>query len=414
VHELAGCSVQAPSRLGDQVGCKDGNMKKSLSARWATIAALAIIGILLWHAVRLFRSHRWLIAGDFHMYYVSDVVLLICSVLLIFSAMLWSNAGHARTSSAAMVAGSLFLGLVLTDQYILRFRYDTSGPADFLVTHLNWWRTFVKNNSLGYWEREIPDGEKAPLMITATGNSFTWGQGVKGMQYQFTAVLQTEFREHGLQATVLNYTPGPAAAAIESMRKVHPDVVLLCRTLMDIPVVEYLDSRKLRVNDDRTKLSMRSSWQSLTFFNPTLNFVTWKLIAPQRYQLFALAYFVNATLAYSDPATLAQNTESIRQTAEQVRAIGAQPLYVLLPFPHLWYYFMPAVREKAITNVRNSVADAGISLIDLTPIENEVSMKEFEVDPMDSHPNERMHALIAHRLYDGLMPLLTKMQLPKQ
>jgi hypothetical protein len=197
------------------------------------------------------------------------------------------------------------------------------------------------------------------------------------------------------------------------MRKVHPDVVLLCHTLVDIPVVEYVDGRKLRVNDDPSKFSMQSSWQSLIFFNPTLNFVTWKLVAPQRYQLFALAYFVNATLAYSDDETLTRNTDSIKQTAEQVRAIGAQPVYVLLPYPQLWYYFMPGVREKAITKVKNGLADAGIPVIDLTPIESEVSMKEFEVDPMDAHPNERMHDLIARRLYDGLIPLLAKMHLPK-
>jgi lysophospholipase L1-like esterase len=317
-----------------------------------------------------------------------------------------------------MIAGSVFFGLVLTDQYILRFRYDTSGPADFLVTHLNWWRTFVKNNSLGYWEREIRADESSPLMISVTGNSFTWGQGVKGMQYRFTAVLQNVLREHGLEATVLNYTRGPAETAIdatmESMRKVHPDVVLLCRTLIDIPVVEYVDGGKMRVNDDPTKLSMQSSWQNLTFFNPTLNFVTWKLLAAQRYQLFALAYFVNATLAYSDAETLARNTDSIKQTADKVRAIGAQPVYVLLPYPHLWYYFMPSVRERAVTNIRNSLADAGIPLVDLTPIENEVSLKEFEIDPADAHPNERMHNLIGHRLYDGLIPVLAKMHLPKR
>src|SRR5262249_17520327 len=168
------------------------------------------------------------------------------------------------------------------------------------------------------------------------------------------------------------------------------------------------------VNCASPRLSMQSSWQSLAFFNPTLKFITWKRFAAQRYQLFAMAYFVNATLGYSDAENLARNTESIKQLADKVRAIGAQPVYVLLPYPHLWYYFMPSVREKAIINVKNSLAAAGIPLVDLTSIESEVSMKEFEVDPSDSHPNERMHDLIGHRLYDGLMPVLAKMHLPKR
>jgi hypothetical protein len=175
--------------------------KSPAARRWATIITLTVVGILLWDLVRLFYSHGQLIAGDFYMYHLSDVVLLISAVLLILSAMLWNNAGFVRASRSAMIAGSIFFALIVTDQYILHFRYDTSGPADFLVTHLNWWRTFVKNNSLGYWEREIPDSERASLMITATGTSFTWGQGVRGMQYRFTAVLQTLLRDHGMKAT---------------------------------------------------------------------------------------------------------------------------------------------------------------------------------------------------------------------
>ena len=95
------------------------NLKKpSIAGLAATIVTLTTIGILVWDIVHLFLMRGMIVQGAFHFYSVSDLCFLVAAVLLMFSAMLWSNAGFVWASRSAMIAGGIFLGLVLTDQYI--------------------------------------------------------------------------------------------------------------------------------------------------------------------------------------------------------------------------------------------------------------------------------------------------------
>jgi hypothetical protein len=69
--------------------------------------------------------------------------------------------------------------------------------------------------------------------------------------------------------------------------------------------------------------------------------------------------------------------------------------------------FKPAVRETVRRQFRQRLENAGIPLIDLSPIDGEFTLREFEVNLMDAYPNERMHAVMGRRLYDQLLPFVT-------
>jgi peptidoglycan/LPS O-acetylase OafA/YrhL len=343
----------------------------------------------------------------YYLYYLADAFFLAGAIFLMFSAMLCSRAKYRNTSRSAMIASGMIVSLVLTDQYILNFRYDTSGPGGFLVTHANWIRTFVKNNSSGFWEREISSEQLAsnnPLIVAATGTSFTWGQGVKGSEHRFTRVLENLFHEDGLPATVLNFTPAVASHAIAAMDKFHPKVVLLCYTLSDVDGIGFVNVGQFRP---------LSGLQRMSVFNPTLNLLDWKLFTPQQYQLFALALYVDRVLSYTTEESFTKIMNGIIAKANEIRTIGAKPVYVLLPYPHMWLPFAPALRETARKKLMDGLEKAGITLVDLDAIADGVTLRDFEANPMDSHPNEKMHDLIGHRLHEKLLPVLAQMNLIK-
>jgi peptidoglycan/LPS O-acetylase OafA/YrhL/lysophospholipase L1-like esterase len=365
-------------------------------ARRTLIAAIAIIGLTIGGMA---------VAGErlvndpflFNLYYFADAFFLASGAVLMLSAFLHSKAKLVGTSRGAMIASGALFSLVLTDQYILNFRYDTTGPGGPLVTHANWRRTFVHNNSLGFWERDIRPGDltsDTSLTIAATGTSFTWGQGVKGAQYRFTRVLEDSFRANGVRASVLNFTLGGTIAA---MNQFHPDVVLLCFTMADIDPLNFLDWSRFKPTYDS---------QSVSVINPTANFLVWKRIAPLQYSFFGLALLTNKILAYGDDAAFKTLMESIRSKAEEVRGIGATPVYVLLPFPHIWALFQPAVRETTHEKFLRALGAIHLPVVDLSPIDKEFTVRQFEVNTMDAHPNEQMHELMGRRLYQQLVPLL--------
>jgi peptidoglycan/LPS O-acetylase OafA/YrhL len=374
---------------------------ESKRARRLLLAAIAIIGLnIVWMAIageRLVSNPYF-----FNLYYAADAFFLAGALLLMFSALLHGKIGHIRTSRGAMIASGVLLSLAFTDQYILNFRYDTSGPGGPLVTQANWRRTFVQNNSLGFWEREIVPRDLSSgssLRIAATGRSFTWGQGVKGAEYRFTRVLEDLFRANGFQATVLNFAPGWTPHTITAVSKFRPDVVLLCYTMGDLEPLDFLDWGRFRPS---------YGWQRLSVFNPTANFLVWKLIAPQQYAFFGLALHTDRVLVYTNDVAFKKFIDGINAMADEVRAVGAKPVYVLLPYPHMWGPFKPAVRETVHNRFRQAMAAAGIPMIDLSPIDKEFTSRQFEINPMDAHPNEQMHDLMGHRLYEQLLPLLTE------
>jgi peptidoglycan/LPS O-acetylase OafA/YrhL len=378
-------------------------------AKRAKQSLFAACGLVLFNIVLMsFLGERLVTHPRFYsFYYLSDVLFLVAAGFLVLSAMLHNRTKHRIVTRAAMIASGMLVSLVITDQYILNFRYDTSGPGGFLVTHANWTRTFVKNNSSGFWEREISAEQLAAndgFAIAATGTSFTWGQGVRGAEHRFTRVLENHFREDGFPATVLNFTPAAPSQAIAAMGKFRPKVVLLCYTLADVDGTGFVNIGQFRPPSGLRRISV---------FNPTLNILDWKLFTSQQYQLFALAFYVDKVLSYTNETSFTKHLDGIIARADEIRAIGAKPVYVLLPYPHMWRPFAPLAREAARKKLTEGLKDAGITLIDLDKIADGLTLRDYEVNAMDSHPNEKIHALIGRKLHEDLLPVLAEMNLIK-
>ena len=88
---------------------------------------------------------------------------------------------------------------------------------------------------------------------------------------------------------------------------------------------------------------------------------------------------------------------------QDVRKIGAQPVFVLLPFPHLWKLFPEDTRKDIYSRILQAVSEDGVPIIDLSYMEKKYSLEDFQVNSLDGHPNERMHGEFAEAIYRWLM-----------
>lgn len=343
--------------------------------------------------------------GSTNIFYFSIVISLICAFLFLVGASKYKD--HKVWSIILLWSASFLLVLSLFDFYLITFRYDTSGPGgENVITHRNWFNTFVSKNEGGFWERSLaefndPLKRDNHLVIAVVGDSFTWGQGVAGKDYRFTERLEKKLNSASgkERITVLNFGQGGADTLQEinivqqDVAKVHPDLVLICYLTNDINVNNQLGDRKY----------YNTIGEKLSTINPTLNFIYWRLIGPIKYKNFGLMYMNNLVAAYKDPETFNRHISDIYNLIAEVREIGARPIFVLLPFPQMWALFPQNMRNNIYENIRNLVLLKKVPVIDLTYIEKKYSPDEFVVNSFDAHPNERMHEEFAEAIYNWFM-----------
>ena len=343
--------------------------------------------------------------GSTNIFYFSIVIYLICVFLFLVAANKYKD--HKAWSIILLSSASFLLVLSLFDFYLITFRYDTSGPGgENVITHRHWFNTFVSKNEGGFWERSLaefnnPLKKNNHLVIAVVGDSFTWGQGVEGKESRFTERLEKKLNSASgrERITVLNFGQGGADTFQEIgivqkyVAKVHPDIVLICYLTNDINVKNPLGNRKY----------YDTTGEKLSTINPTINFIYWRLIGPNKYKNFGLLYMNNLVEAYKDPETFNHHINDIYKLIEEVRKIGARPIFVLLPFPQMWNLFPKSMRDNIYENIRNLVLLKKVPVIDLTYIEEKYSPGEFVVNSFDAHPNEKMHEEFAEAIYNWFM-----------
>ncbi len=153
-----------------------------------------LLGISLLILSTVFCWLMFLKYGSANIFYVLNVMYLLCIVLFIIGAMKYKDV-NLITGILLSVASLLFI-MALFDFYLITFCYETSGPGgEHVISHRNWHNKFVWKNEQGFWERSLAAFEKTDrrnkgLVIAVVGDSFTWGQGIKGNKHRFTEQLE--------------------------------------------------------------------------------------------------------------------------------------------------------------------------------------------------------------------------------
>ncbi len=368
--------------------------------RFPVILAITLFSItiaLCWFMFREFNTSN--------VFYLSTVTYLVCVFLLVIGAEKYQK--HKLATAILLGSASILLVLTMTDFYLITFCYETSGPCgENVITHRHWYNKFVHNNEYGFWERSLanlknPSDRKDQLIIAVVGNSFTWGQGIEGRSERFTERLEKKLNEKygGKKITVLNFGRGGADTrqqlqiVNDFVSKIHPDIVLIC----------YL-SNDINSNIVHRYSGHYNNWsEKLSTASPTLNYIYWHLVGPAKYRDIGLRYMQGLKASYDDPKLFQKHIAQLDELFQDVRQMGAQPIFVLMPFPHMWKLFPPSSRDEIYSRIKKSVTDAGVPLIDLSDIEEKFTPEEFQLNPFDAHPNARMHEKIAEEIYQGLI-----------
>ena len=101
---------------------------------------------------------------------------------------------------------------------------------------------------------------------------------------------------------------------------------------------------------------------------------------------------------------LADHEMDLRLFARTVREMGAKPVAVNLPFPHLWTNAEPGLRGQVLANILDAFQRGQMPILDLSFIEERFPEGDFEVSSMDAHPKSEVHEAIA----DAVEPWLRK------
>jgi lysophospholipase L1-like esterase len=356
-------------------------------------SALLLLGtIIAWHIFGEFRVTN--------IYYLLNITYLVCVLLLITGAMKYQN--DKMRSAVLLSSASLLLILTLNDFYLVTFCYDTSGPGGAnVITHCHWFNKFVTKNEYGFWDRSLsryenPVDKRKELVIAVVGDSFTWGQGLKGKSLRLTEQLEKRLnaRSGVKQVTVLNFGKGGADTIQEKqitdefVSKIHPDIVVVCYITNDI----YSDS------NDYSDFGER-----ISTISPTVNLIYWRLIGPAKYQDIGLRYLKGLVALYNDKESFNKHMDDLSQLFQDIKKMEAQPIFVLLPFPHMWKIFPKETGDNIYNRIKEAVAKSGIPVIDLSYIEEKYTLAEFQVSSFDGHPNEKMHAEFAEAIYQWLV-----------
>ena len=287
-----------------------------------------------------------------------------------------------------MLCSTLCAMLACCDLLVLITRSESSGPAGHIsISHRNWHQRTVKENALGFWDDEVPK----EIDIAVVGDSFTWGQGIPDRKQRFTDRLSEQ-----MNTKFWNFGR-PGASTQEESEKIlpvvaahHPKLVILCYLTNDIACkFEPFDPPVPTLTPFQRKMLQAS---------PTYNYLYLRFLGRTNENDAGQRYFFTLLYNYWTDQSMQAHAQEIKATVDQIRAMGAQPLAVILPFPHMFYRVQPEYRQKVYAAVGKAFRDAGSPVLELQDLEETFPVGHFEVGPIDSHPSAKVHQALADRI----------------
>jgi lysophospholipase L1-like esterase len=395
--------------------------------RWSEHLLSAVGGaVLVYGMVALFRLRSepgGLLSID--AYWRNNWITIAFGAVWIAAAFIGWRRG-SRMVGVRLLMGILALMLAAADAYVLAYRFDTSGPGGGLnLTNGRWMETYLGKvrpdphgreflNEAKFWERSLaPYYELGPedrFLIAAVGDSFTFGQGVLNRDHRFTERLQARLQtSHGKNVEVLNFGWGNGDTKTETtwirdaVVKVKPDVVAIFYLANDIEDLAFFTAPP--------GYAIGKTETALLIASPAFNLAYWRLAGPWIYAGMGNAYFHNLLMSYVNEERFQKHLADINRQVETVRSIGAAPIFVILPFPHLWQGVDKAWQAKIYARIAAAAESQSALVLNLASIEDEITPEAFQVNPIDGHPNAAAHDLIAQRVYDWLskLPLVPRM-----
>jgi hypothetical protein len=331
-------------------------------AVWAIWLAVVGAAVLFCRTVRRPPNRARLVAGN----------------ALVFVALLWT----------AVVAGETYL----------RYVYDQTEAFGLTLTTRAWFMRHVKLNSDGFRDREWTAGKPAGVeRLACVGDSFTMGCGVADARDCWPQRIGRALEERSPgRFDVRNY----GVAGYSTRREMQLVDALLAREPPDRIVVGYC------LNDANDLLPPNryfypNSVPRVPWLAPSTSFLAdflWFRFK-QRFDPRVFDYGHGEEEAYDDPKIWAVQRAQFAHLADACRAASVRLDVVVFPFFSDWgdRYRYDRCHDLVVSDWKK----LGVPAIDLRGAYRGIPGPDLVVNRLDSHPNERAHAIAARVCLDA-------------
>lgn len=305
-------------------------------------------------------------------------------------------ARHGRVWTAValtlQVLASVVLGLEMTFTHVPQSTGIAGSLAQDRWQALHWRPV----NRQGFRDREHTAEELASRRVIAVvGDSFTAGYGIADVDDRFSDRLAARVAS-GWTVVNLGSSGADTRAELGNLRSFghHADVVVLGYFLNDIDGAASaaglrgenripLPRRALRI----APLARRSYFAEYLF---------------QRWSADAMRKPVERyfSAAYTDPRVLGRHRDELLRFVRYGSRHGSK--VVVVAFPHLLDL---AGSRPVIDWLRGVMADAGVPVLDVSPLVEPLPPRRRIVSTMDPHPSVATHHLVGDALYDTLVAI---------
>lgn len=342
------------------------------------------------------------------LYFLKDFRLFIGLFLAVFLAeslffyLLFKSSWRKKAKIISLtVLGFIFWSFVLfcISEAYFRYVYDESDGLGFLKVDQAWHRRHVVYNGDFMRDREFKQKKQEGVTkIGVIGDSITFGAGIKDPQKRFSNLLEEELNSTGTKAEVYNMgVVGLDSKDIKSkqehIKSFNFDIIVWQYFFNDIGTDEDVLTRTKIIQKYRrenlliAKITQKSYLADFLFWRITQRYA--KSIADL--QSLDFASYRNNEKFKDHEKVLDEVLAEFKSGGAKVVVIVFPPVNMLGPNYPLWDINVKLKDYFASRNIEG--------FIDLTDDLANSYPQELEAGKFDAHPNEKVHALAADRLF---------------
>lgn len=349
-------------------------------------------------------------------YFISDfhefLILITLTVVVVFGGIYWIFKSSMPEKNKKIILSIFFIFFWFVILYsgfeaYFRYRFDESDSLGFLNVTKRWNDRHVVYNNYQYRDRNF-DIEKPPgtIRIGVMGDSNTFGYGIKNVNNRFSNILEDKLNKSGYKSQVYNFGISGLDTWNEILdyknkeSKFKPDILIWQYFLNDVEATKSAGTKILQNAGNKIPPILKLLSDHSYFFD----YVYWRFASGYNKTFQELRnadmqqYYIKSVYSY--------HKNLIDNFTNQLESQNTKIVVLVLPFMK----FFPNYPATEIHNRMDKVfKDDGVnSVIDLLPYLKGKNSKDLVVGPYDTHPNEYVHNLAAQKLYDSILPLLSK------
>lgn len=284
-----------------------------------------------------------------------------------------------------------------------RYVYDESDGLGFLKVNERWHKRHVVFNNLFFRDRDFAESKKEGVVrIGVLGDSIAQGDGIKDVNNRFSNLLEKKLQDAGFKIEVYNlgragYDTGGEIDVYNSVKHLNFDLIVWEHFVNDIqPKDNSTGTPIIAKNSHRAKILENISNQS--FF---IDFLYWRFSTVYNKTILALR---NADVQqYQNVFVLEKHKKDISDFLKELKDQNKKVVVIMFPSIMLLGNDYPVFTNEIMLNHFYQNQVEVINLHDYLKGQNP---KDLRASNFDTHPNERVHALAAEKLFEKIKPML--------